>query len=163
MRNAKSQLSWTTCVTVTLNPNLPHGVFDVIYTKWSVMVTQGYSSNEDTKHTIGCSETSRPTLNPNMVYVPGKNHQVLPLLHSSVVRKGVNSVKPAHLNSMLPSDEDPEHTIRHAMNRRSTLHHTMVYVSDKSLNLRPFYRHELGVERCERSQTSQSQLDAGVG
>ena len=64
---------------------------------------------------------------------------------------------------MPPSDEDPEHTIRRAMNRRSSLHHTMVYVSDKSLNLRPFYRHELGVERCERSQTSQSQLDAGVG
>ena len=65
------------------------------------------------------------------------------------VRKGVSSVKPAHLNSTPPSDEDPEHTIRRAMNRRSTLHHTMVYVSDKSLNLRPFFRHELGVDRCE--------------
>ena len=104
MRNAKSQLRGTTCVTVTLDPNLPPGVFDVIYTKWSVMVTRGYSSNEDAEHTIGCSETRRPTLNQNMVYVPGKN-----------------------------------------------------------LKLRPFYRHELGVERFERSQTSPSQLDAGVG
>ena len=78
MRNAKSQLRGTTCVTVTLDPNLPPGVFDVIYTKWSVMVTRGYSSNEDAEHTIGCSETRRPTLNQNMVYVPGKNLKLRP-------------------------------------------------------------------------------------
>ena len=104
MRNAQSQLSGTTGVDVTLNPNLPTGVFDVIYTKWSVIVTRGYSSNEEDDRTNGCIETRRPTIDHNMVYVPGKN-----------------------------------------------------------LKLRPFYRHELGVERCERSQTSQSQLDAGVG
>ena len=78
MRNAKSQLRGTTCVTVTLDPNLPPGVFDVIYTKWSVMVTRGYSSNEDAEHTIGCSETRRPTLNQNMEYVPGKNLKLRP-------------------------------------------------------------------------------------
>ncbi len=64
--------------------SLPPGVFDVIYTKWSVMVTRGYSSNEDAEHTIGCSETRRPTLNQNMVYVPGKNLKVRPLLHSPI-------------------------------------------------------------------------------
>jgi hypothetical protein len=86
-----------------------------------------------------------------------------PSTRTNWVRKGVNSVEPAHLNVMPASDEDPEHTIRRAMNRRPTLHHNMVYVPGKNLQLRPFYRHELGVERCERSQTSPSQLDACVG
>ena len=63
---------------------------------------------------------------------------------------------------MPASDEDAERTIRRAMNRRPTLDHNMVCVPTMNLKLRPFYRHELGVERCERSQTSTSQLDAGV-
>ena len=98
MRNAKSQLSGTTGVAVTLNPNLPTGVFDVIYTKWSVIVTRGYSSNEEDECTNGCIETRRPTIDHNMVYVPGKNLKLRPLLHSQKkVGKGVKSVKPAHL------------------------------------------------------------------
>jgi len=63
---------------------------------------------------------------------------------------------------MPTSDEDAQRTIRRAMNCRPDLDHNMVYVPTKNLKLRPFYRHELGVERCERSQTSPSQLDAGV-
>jgi hypothetical protein len=47
VRNAKSQLRGTTGGSVTLNHNLPTGVFDVIYTKWSVIVIRGYSSNEE--------------------------------------------------------------------------------------------------------------------
>ena len=85
-----------------------------------------------------------------------------PFTLTKKVRKGVKSVKPALLNSMPASDEDAERTIRRAMNRRPTLDHNMVCVPTKNLKLRPFYRHELGVDRCERSQTSPSQLDAGV-
>jgi hypothetical protein len=77
------------------------------------------------------------------------------------VRKSVKNVKPAHLNVMPACDEDAKRTIRHAMNRRPTLDHNMVYVQGKNLKLHPFYRHELGVKRCERSQISPSQLDAG--
>ena len=164
MRNAKSQLSGTTGVAVTLNPNLPTGVFDVIYTKWSVIVTRGYSSNEEDDRTNGCIETRRPTIDHNMVYVPGKNLKLRPLLHSQKkVGKGVKSVKPAHLYVMPASDEDAEHTIRRAMNRRPTLDHNMVYVPGKNLKLRPFYAHKKGAKRCKRSQSSTSQLDAGVG
>ena len=77
------------------------------------------------------------------------------------MRKGVKSVKPAHLNSMPASDEDAEYTNGRAATRRPTLDHNMVCVPTKKLKLRPFYRHELGVERCERSQISPSHLDAG--
>ena len=45
----------------------------------------------------------------------------------------------AHLNSMLASDEDPEHTNGRATTRRPTLDHNMVYVPGKNLKLRPFY------------------------
>ena len=37
------------------------------------------------------------------------------------VRKGVKGVKPAHLNSMPASDEDPEHTNGRPATRRPTL------------------------------------------
>ncbi len=78
MRNAQFELSGTTGVTVTQHPNLPTGVIDVIYTKWSVIVTRGYSSNEEDERTIGCIETRRPTIDHNMVYVPGKNLKFTP-------------------------------------------------------------------------------------
>ena len=78
------------------------------------------------------------------------------------VRKGVKRVKPAQLNSMPASDEDAVYTNGRAASRGPTLDHNMVCVPTMNLKLRPFYRHELGVERFERSQTSPSQLDAGV-
>ena len=53
----------------------------------------------------------RPTLDHNMVYVPGKNLKLRPFYAHKKGAKSVKSVKPAHLNSMLASDEDPEHTI----------------------------------------------------
>ena len=56
------------------------------------------ASDEDPEHTNGRAATRRPTLDHNMVYVPGKNLKLRPLLHSQKkVGKGVNSVKPAHL------------------------------------------------------------------
>jgi len=79
------------------------------------------------------------------------------------VRKGVKSVKPAHLNSMSASDEDPEHTNGRPATRRPTLDHNMVYVPGKNLKLRPFYAHKKGAKGCKKCQTSPSQLDAGVG
>ncbi len=164
MRNAQSQLNGTTGVAVTLNPNLPTGVFHVIYTKWSVIVTRGCSSNEEDDRTIGCIETRRPTIDHNMVYVPGKNLKLRPLLHShKKVRKGVKGVKPAHLNSMPASDEDPENTNGRPATRRPTLDHNMVYVPGKNLKLRLFYVHKKGAQRCQQCQTSPSQLDAAVG
>ena len=78
------------------------------------------------------------------------------------VRKGVKGLKPAHLNSMAASDEDAVYTNGRPATRGPTLDHNMVCVTTMNLKLRPFYRHELGVERFERSQTSPSQLDAGV-
>ena len=54
--------------------------------------------DEDPEHTNGRPATRRPTLDHNMVYVPGKNLKLRPLLHSQKkVGKGVKSVKPAHL------------------------------------------------------------------
>jgi len=64
---------------------------------------------------------------------------------------------------MPASDEDAEHTIRRAMNRRPTLDHNMVYVPGKNLKLRLFYAHKKGAKRCKKCQTSPSQLNVGVG
>ena len=91
------------------------------------------ASDEDPEHTNGRPTTRRPTLDHNMVYVPGKNIKLRPL------RKGVKSVKPAHLTSMPASDEDPEHTNGRAATRRPILDHNMVYVPGKNLKLLPFY------------------------
>ena len=86
-----------------------------------------------------------------------------PFTLTKKVRKGVKSVKPALLNSMPASDEDAERTIRRAMNRRPTLDHNMVNVAGKHSHLRLFDDHTKGAKRCKRSETSPSQLDAGVG
>ena len=69
------------------------------------------ASDEDPEHTNGRPATRRPTLDHNMVYVPGKNLKLRPIYAHKKGAKGVKSVKPAHLNSMPASDEDPEHTI----------------------------------------------------
>jgi hypothetical protein len=42
------------------------------------------TSDEDTKRTIGCATTCRPTLDPNIIYVVGKNLN-LPLFYGEVV------------------------------------------------------------------------------
>ena len=120
------------------------------------------ASDEDAEHTIRRAMNRRPTLDHNMVYVPGKNLKLRPFTLTKKVRKGVKSVKPAHLNSMPASDEDPEHTNGRPATRRPTLDHNMVYVPGKNLKLRLFYAHKKGAKRCKRSQTSPSQLDAGV-
>ena len=128
------------------------------------------ASDEDAKHTIGRTVTRRPTVNHNMVYVACEKSQCqarissyVPFYSQKKVGKGVKSVKPAHLYVMPACDEDAEHTIRHAATRRPTLDHNMAYVPGKNLKLRLFYAHKKGAKRCKRSQTSPSQLDAGVG
>ena len=97
--------------------------------------------DEDAEHTIGRPATRRPTLDHNMVYVTGKNLKLPSFTLTTKVRKGVQSVKPAHLNSTPASDEDPEHTNGHAVTRRPTLDHNMVYVAGKYLELHPFHCH----------------------
>ena len=76
--------------------------------------------DEDAEHTIRHAMNRRPTLDHNMVYVPCKNLK-LRLFYKKKVRKGVKGVKPAHLNSMPASDEDPEHTNGRPATRRPTL------------------------------------------
>jgi hypothetical protein len=76
--------------------------------------------------------------------------------------KGVKGVKPANLNSMPVSDEDPEHTNRRPATRRPPLDHTMVYVPGKNLNLRPFGADQKGAKRCKQCQTCTSKLDDSV-
>ena len=61
-------------------------------------------------------------------------------------RKDVKRVKPPHLNLMLASDEDAEHTIGCAATLRPTLEHNLVYVAGEILKLRPFYTHEIGAK-----------------
>ena len=70
---------------------------------------------------------------------PPRISSYAPFRLTKKVRKGVKSVKPAHLNSMPASDEDPEHTNGRAATRRPTLDHNMVYVPTKNIKLRPFY------------------------
>ena len=89
-------------------------------------------------HTKAATAT---TLDHNMVYVPGKNLKLRPLYAHKKGAKSVKSVKPAHLNSMPASDEDPEHTNGRAVTRRPTLDHNMVYVAGKYLELHPFHCH----------------------
>jgi len=103
------------------------------------------ASDEDAEHTIRRAMNRRPTLDHNMVYVPGKN------------------LKLRLFYAMPASDEDPEHTNGRPATRRPTLDHNMVYVPGKNLKLRPFYAHKKGAKRCKKCQTSPSQLDAGVG
>jgi len=116
---------WRVTIAMHLNPNLPTGFFDVIYTKWSLIVTRGYSSNEEAERTIGCIENRRPTIDHTMEHYgirAGQESQVTPpSTLTKKVRKGVKSVKPAHLYVMPACDEDAECTIRRAMNRRRTL------------------------------------------
>ena len=73
-----------------------------------------------------------------MVYVPGKNLKLRPFYAHKKGAKRCKSVKPAHLNSLPTSDEDPEHTNGRPASRRPTLDHNMVYVPGKNLKLRPF-------------------------
>ena len=98
------------------------------------------ASDEDPEHTNGRAATHGPTLDHNMVYVPGKNPKLRPFYaHQKGAKRCKKSVKPAHLNSMPASDEDPELTNRRAATRRPTLDHNMVYVPTKNIKLRPFY------------------------
>ena len=64
---------------------------------------------------------------------------------------------------MPASDEDAEHTIRRAMNRRPTLDHNMVYVPGKNLKLRLFYLTKKVRKGVKSVKTSPSQLNVGVG
>ena len=75
-----------------------------------------------------------------MVYVLGKNPKLRPFYaHQKGAKRCKKSVKPAHLNSMPASDEDPELTNGRAATREPTLDHNMVYVPTKNIKLRPFY------------------------
>jgi hypothetical protein len=52
----------------------------------------------------------------------------LPSIGDIVDAKRLKSVKTAHLNLMLASDKDTEHTIGCTVTRRPTMDHHMVYV-----------------------------------
>ena len=118
------------------------------------------------KKPITPSDVSKPVDQPSIITwytCRARISSYAPFTLTKKVRKGVKSVKPAHLNSMPASDEDPEHTNGRPATRRPTLDHNMVYVPGKNLKLRPFYAHQKGAKRCKKCQTSPSQLDAGVG
>ena len=115
---------------------------------------------------IAHSDVSRPVDQPSIIIsytCQARISSYASCKHTKKVRKGAKSVKPAHLYAMSACDEDAEHTIRRALNRRPTLDHNMVNVAGKHSHLRLFDTHTKGAKRCKRSQTSPSQLDAGVG
>ena len=121
------------------------------------------ASDGDPEYTNGRATTRRPTLDHNMVYVPGKNPKLRPFYaHQKGAKRCKKSVKPAHLNSMPASDEDAVYTNGRPASRGPTLDHNMVCVPTKNIKLRPFYAHQKGAKRCKKCQTSTSQLDAGV-
>jgi hypothetical protein len=115
---------------------------------------------------IAPSDVSRPVDQPSIIIsytCQARISSYASCTRTKKVRKGAKSVKPAHLYAMSACDEDAEHTIRRAMNRRPTLDHNMVNVAGKHSHLRLFDAHTKGAKRCKRSETSPSQLDAGVG
>ena len=79
---------------------------------------------------------------------PARISSYTPSTVTNSVLKGVKGVKPAHLNSMSASDEDPEHTNGRPATRGQTLDHNMAYVPSKNLKLHPFYAHKIGAKRC---------------
>ena len=66
------------------------------------------------KKPITPSDVSKPVDQPSIITwytCRARISSYAPFTLTKKVRKGVKSVKPAHLNSMPASDEDPEHTI----------------------------------------------------
>ena len=43
-----------------------------------------------------------------------------------------------------------------------TVNHNMVYLTLENLKLRPFYRHEIGVNKSEQSQTNPPPFHLGI-